>query len=54
MAPHVPVGAAALRALIGRLIDAGLSKFVVRPVAPTTSWPDELGWLADAVLDLQT
>ncbi len=54
VAPHVPVGAAALRTLIGRLTDAGLSKFVVRSVVPTTSWTEELAWLADAVLDLQT
>lgn len=54
VASLVPVGAADLRALIGRLVDAGLSKFVIRPVAPATSWPDELAWLADAVLDLQT
>ena len=54
LAPLVPVGRDALRAMLGQLIDAGLSKFVVRPVAPGTTWPDELAWLADAVLDLQT
>ncbi len=55
--PPVPVGRQALRDLLGQLIEVGLSKFVVRPVAPGstgTSWTDELGWLADAVLDLQT
>jgi len=50
----VPVGRAALRDLVGRLVDAGLSKFVVRRVCPVESWTDELGWLADALLDLQT
>ena len=51
---HIPVGAAALRSFIGRLTDAGLSKFVVRRVRQDGAWPDELAWLADAVLDLQT
>jgi probable F420-dependent oxidoreductase len=50
----VPVGVRSLRALIGSLIDQGLSKFVLRSVAPVLWWPDELNWLADAVLDLQT
>jgi probable F420-dependent oxidoreductase len=50
----VPVGPDALRSLVGRLVDDGLSKFVVRSVGPIESWTDELDWLADAVLDLQT
>lgn len=50
----VAAGAGALRALIGRWVDAGFSKFVVRPVAPPADWPAELARLADAVLDLQT
>lgn len=57
LAELVPVGVSALRELVGKLVDAGLSKFVVRPLAPVTSqdaWSDELGWLADAVLDLQS
>jgi probable F420-dependent oxidoreductase len=49
----LPVGRAALRDLVQRLTDAGLSKFVVRPTT-VTSWDDELDWLADALLDLQT
>jgi hypothetical protein len=36
------------------LIDHGLSKFVLRSVAPVLWWPDELNWLADVVFDLQT
>ncbi len=50
----VPVGGDALRRLIGQLVDEGLSKFVVRPVAPVDDWDGELAWLADTVLDLQT
>jgi probable F420-dependent oxidoreductase len=49
----VPVGAAALRSLIGALVDVGLSKFVVRPLGDVRSWSTELDWLADAILDLQ-
>ncbi len=54
----MPVGAPALRDLIGRLIEAGLSKFVVRPVTAAiespTAWRDDLDWLADTLLDMQT
>lgn len=50
----VPVGAQQLRTLIGALTDQGLSKFVLRSVAPVVSWPEELDWLAGVVLDLQT
>lgn len=52
----LPVGAPQLRDLVQRLVEQGLSKFVVRPVTPPGSveWNDELHWLADAVLDLQT
>jgi probable F420-dependent oxidoreductase len=65
----VPVGRDALRSLVARLVEHGLSKFVVRPVAPlaleppgsaresersATAWSDELAWLTDALLDLQT
>jgi probable F420-dependent oxidoreductase len=50
----VPVGRTGLRDFIKRYIDAGLSKFVVRPLAPVASWTDEAAWLANAILDLQT
>ncbi len=50
----VPVGAAGLRAFISGCIESGLSKFVVRPAGPVASWAEEAGWLADAILDLQT
>jgi hypothetical protein len=48
------VGAEHLVSLVRRHIDAGLTKFVLRPVAPAASITDELRWLADAVLSLQT
>lgn len=50
----VPAGASGLRAFIAGCVDSGLSKFVVRPAEPVTSWADEAAWLADAILDLQT
>ncbi len=50
----VPVGAQALRELILRHIDAGLSKFVVRPSAAARSWEDEVDWLAGAIEGLQS
>jgi probable F420-dependent oxidoreductase len=50
----LPVGAPALRSLIHDYVEAGLSKFVVRPAGSVDSWPAEAEWLADAILDLQT
>jgi alkanesulfonate monooxygenase SsuD/methylene tetrahydromethanopterin reductase-like flavin-dependent oxidoreductase (luciferase family) len=50
----VPVGRDAVRRLVTDLVDKGLSKFVVRPLAPPVSWNEELDWLAGALLDLQT
>jgi probable F420-dependent oxidoreductase len=50
----VPVGGTGLREIIEGYVDAGLSKFVVRPLAPVPSWDDEAAWLSDAILDLQT
>ena len=49
----IPVGAPALRTLIQRHIDVGLSKFVLRPVDAVDP-AAELEWLADVVLDLQS
>ena len=49
----VPDSLDALRALLERFVEAGFSKFVLRPIAPTRAWPEELGVLAGAVLDLQ-
>jgi probable F420-dependent oxidoreductase len=50
----VPVGRQELRAMVGGYLDAGLSKFVVRPLGDVASWDAEAAWLADAILDLQT
>jgi probable F420-dependent oxidoreductase len=50
----VPIGADGLQEMLRGYMDAGLSKFVVRPTAPVEAWDAELGWLADAVLHLQT
>ncbi len=49
-----PIGPVQLRDLVGRLVDQGLSKFVVRPVGTLSSWRDDLNRLADTLLDLQT
>lgn len=50
----VPVGLDALRELLQRFVAVGISKFVVRPVVPPSSWRRELEDLAAAVGDLQT
>jgi probable F420-dependent oxidoreductase len=50
----VPDGVGGLRRLIGKFVDVGFSKFVVRPVVPPVSLREELHVLADGVLDLQT
>jgi probable F420-dependent oxidoreductase len=50
----LPVGTQALRSFIHDYLEAGLSKFVVRPAARIDSWAAEAEWLADAILDLQT
>lgn len=43
-----------LRDEIGRWVDAGFSKLVVRPATPPADWVTDLRRLADEVLDLQT
>lgn len=53
----LPVGADGLRRLLDRLVAAGLSKFVLRPGTPPggpAAVDDELAWLADTVLPMQT
>jgi probable F420-dependent oxidoreductase len=50
----VPVGAAGLRTFVRDCCDAGLSKFVVRPAQPVSSWAEEAAWLSEAILELQT
>lgn len=54
LAGILPVGCDALRRLLGELVDEGLSKFVLRPLGPIDEWNEELDWLADTVLDLQS
>ena len=54
VAELLPVGPEQLRDLVARLVDQGLSKFVVRLVGRCVNWQDDLGHLAEAVLDLQT
>jgi hypothetical protein len=54
LADLVPQSAPALRDLIGRYLEVGFSKFVVRPLLPPDDWRDELERLAAAVGDLQT
>ncbi len=49
-----PVGLPAVRALVERFIAVGFSKFVLRPIAPPSSWRAELETLSAAVGDLQT
>jgi probable F420-dependent oxidoreductase len=50
----IPVGLPAVRHMLQRYIEAGFSKFVLRPAEPPTSWPEELSRLADRILPLQT
>ena len=50
----VPVGLTGLRTMIGRFLDVGFSKFVVRPLGAPAQWRSELERLAGAVGDLQT
>ncbi len=50
----VPVGAEELRRLVEALVAAGLSKFVLRPLAVAGSLDTELDWLAGVVLGLQS
>lgn len=50
----IPSGLEELRGLIGALVDEGLSKFVLRPSSSPASISEELDWLSDAVLRLQT
>ena len=53
----VAVGTDDLQRLTKAHIDSGLSKFVVRPLdtySTNAAWRDDLLWLADAVLPLQT
>jgi probable F420-dependent oxidoreductase len=48
----LPVGRDGVRDLVQRYVDAGVSKFVLRPLGQVAAWDDELDWLTDTVLDL--
>jgi probable F420-dependent oxidoreductase len=50
----IPVGLSGLRTIIGRFLDVGFSKFIVRPLGPPQEWRRELEHLAEVVGDLQT
>jgi probable F420-dependent oxidoreductase len=50
----LPVGLGGLRDMIGRFLEAGFSKFIVRPMSPPSSWDEELERLSAGVGDLQT
>jgi probable F420-dependent oxidoreductase len=50
----IPRGWAAARDQLGRFVDAGLTKFVVRPATPVTSRRDFLDQLTTELLPLQT
>lgn len=50
----VPIGWDALRQRVGEWLDAGFSKFLLRPIVPPENWSAELEALADEVLPLTT
>jgi probable F420-dependent oxidoreductase len=50
----IPVGLPGLRAMLEQFLEAGFSKFIVRPMAPPGERRPELERLAGAVGDLQT
>ena len=50
----LPVGEEHLRDLVGRYLDSGVSKFVVRSVDQVADWGEELADLASVVIPLQT
>lgn len=50
----VPVGWAAARRLVGHYVAAGVTKFVVRPAAPTRDWTSFLDGFAEHLLPLET
>lgn len=50
----LPIGPEEIIDLIGRHIDSGLSKFVLRPMTLDDGWDAELEFLAEHVLPLQT
>jgi probable F420-dependent oxidoreductase len=53
VADLVPTSGDALRAMVGRYVANGVTKFVLIPAGAPDSWDDELGWLAPVVRDLE-
>lgn len=51
---RVPLDLTQLRTLLGRFVDQGFSKFVLRPLVAPSDWRAELETLAGSVGDLQT
>ena len=49
----IPYGADELASLLQRHIDAGMSKFVLRPMSTPDGWDNELDWLAEHSLPFQ-
>ena len=49
----VPFGADELATLLQRHLDAGMSKFVLRPMATPDGWDVELDWLAEHAMPFQ-
>jgi probable F420-dependent oxidoreductase len=49
----LPIGADELHTLLQRHIDAGLTKFVLRPMSLADGWETELDWLAEHALPFQ-
>ena len=52
--PYYPSAPTELRTFISGYIEAGLSKFVIRPFDVVLSSTEEAQWLSEAILDLQT
>lgn len=54
--PHhvIPQSRSALHARVDEWLEAGFSKFLLRPAVPPTNWTAELEMLADDILERQT
>ncbi|MSR15739.1 MAG: LLM class flavin-dependent oxidoreductase [Gammaproteobacteria bacterium] len=50
----LPLGRDALKSLIHSHLDVGISKFVLRSLTDSLGWREDLAWLAEIVLPLQT
>lgn len=50
----IPLGLTAMAARLEDYIQAGFSKFVVRPASPPADWPGALAAMAEALLPLQS